>query len=163
MRAACLPTSLIRRVLERPLAAAFAAVLVLVAACATASVFPRAEPGFTEILSEDQDQIPAGKVMDRSFTVHADAKVRLDYQVEAGKELDIYFVNDDQYARAAAGEEPTELGRDFISVHRGVVGQGNVYELLPAGRHHIVFRNLGDGPVGVRTRAVGTAHDLSGS
>jgi hypothetical protein len=64
--------------------------------------------------------------------------------------MDIYLMTQEQDNRASAGNEPTEIGRDFITKNSGVLGSGSTISPdLNPGRYSVIFRNLGESPIQV--------------
>ena len=99
--------------------------------------------------------IPPHKVWDRQFTLNDPATITVEWRIEPGASLDYYFVTREQDQRASQGYEPTRPGEDFIRYSSGIVGSGSAAETLRPGEYHIIFRNLGDAPVTVWSRALG--------
>ena len=99
--------------------------------------------------------IPPHKTWDIQFTLNDPATITVEWRIEPGASLDYYFVTREQDQRASQGNEPTRPGEDFIRYSRGVVGSGSSAETLRQGEYNIIFRNLGDTPVTVWSRALG--------
>jgi len=129
--------------------------LVLVAACLVCgcAVMPAGD-GSSRALSWDQDWIPAGKVMTRSFDLNYRAAVTVEFEVEPGKEIDIYVLTPWQYERGKAGREPVEPGVDYVFMSRGAVGAGSFQVTVDPMRYSFVFRNRASAPVRVKTGAL---------
>lgn len=129
--------------------------LIAIALLAGQSLILEQAHGWEQALPHKDVTIPPGKVLDRSFTLNRDAYLNIVYDIEAGKSLDIYIMTEEQDERASAGHEPTEIGRDFIVKHFGVIGSGSVGKRLQAGRYAIIFRNTSGSSVHLRTHADG--------
>ncbi len=130
----------------------------MVAACVPRSGAV-APDGSESVLPEEDEAVPANKAWSRSFTLNYAAELELKYEVEPSKQIDIYFLTEEQDARASAGEEPTEQGRDFIAHHRGVIRSGNFINSAQPGRYVYVFRNLTDTDVRLKTSVLGRRAD----
>jgi hypothetical protein len=96
-----------------------------------------------------QMTIPAHKAWDRSFTLNDSASIKVEWRIEQNKSIDIYVMTQAQDDAASNGNEPTQLGVDFIRHSSGVIGKGSEFVDLSAGRYSVVFRNLSDAHVTV--------------
>ena len=99
--------------------------------------------------------IPPHKAWDIQFDLNYAATITVEWRIESGKQIDYYFMNREQDDRASMGNEPTQPGVDFIRCMLGIVDSGSAAETLSPGKYNIIFRNKGDVPVVVWSRALG--------
>jgi hypothetical protein len=93
--------------------------------------------------------IPPHKAFIRAFDLVARGRLRVNYTVQSGQ-MDIYLMTQEQHNRASAGQEPTQINRDFITKNSGVLGSGSTISPdLNPGRYAVIFRNLGESPIQV--------------
>ena len=93
--------------------------------------------------------IPPHKVFVRAFDLVANGRLKVSYTVQSGQ-IDLYLMNQEQHNRASAGQEPTQINRDFITKNTGVLGSGSTISPdLNPGRYAVIFRNLGESPIQV--------------
>lgn len=91
--------------------------------------------------------IPAYKAYSHQFDLLVNGRVNFNYNIQGGAAT-IYVMTEEQLLRATSGQEPTELGRDFVMVMSGVVGSGNIISpRLGQGRYSVTIRNTGDTPI----------------
>jgi hypothetical protein len=111
-------------------------------------------PGWTVLRPWTLQSIPPKKALTTTLSAKSPSTIRVDYEIESGKELNLYFMTLEQDRRASAGKEPRELGKDFISLDRGLVANGRSEHQAGQGQFAIAFRNLGSASVALRVRVI---------
>lgn len=101
--------------------------------------------------------IPPHKAFIRAFDLNARGRITINYTVQSGQ-MDIYLMTQEQENRASAGQEPAEIGRDFITKSFGVVGTGSTISPdLNPGRYSVIFRNSGESAIQVTAKLLAEA------
>jgi len=108
-----------------------------------------------EIRPQVTVSIPPHKAYIITFGLNVRAELKIIYEIERRKSLDIYIMTTEQWARAHAGFEPSELGKDFVLKQSTVVGSGSLVHVQGAGPVTICFRNVGESATTVTSRVVG--------
>jgi hypothetical protein len=101
--------------------------------------------------------IPPHKAFIRAFDLTAMGRIKIDYTVQSGQ-MDIYLMTQEQQNRASSGQEPAEIGRDFITKSSGVIGTGSTISPdLNPGRYAVIFRNSGESAIQVTAKLLAEA------
>lgn len=99
-------------------------------------------------VSSNTVTIPPHKAKINGQELSARGRFKISHTVPSGQQMDFYLMTQEQYNRASSGQEPTQMGQDFITKSSGVVGSG--YDISPdlnPGVYYFVFRNTGDTPI----------------
>ena len=110
-----------------------------------------------EIRPQVTVSMPPHKAYIITIGLNVTVELKIIYEIERRKSVDIYIMTAEQWARAHAGFEPTELGKDFMLKQSVVVGSGSLVHVQGAGPVTISFRNVGDSAITVTSRVVGRA------
>lgn len=111
-------------------------------------------PGWTVLRPWTLQSIPPKKALTTTLSAKMPTTIKVDFEIESGKEVNLYFMTLEQDRLASAGKEPRELGKDFITLDKGLVGNGRSEHQMGPGQFAIAFRNLGNTSVALRVRVI---------